>query len=899
MGGSSGRHSQRSRAAAVGALAIPLICWAGAARAQPAGISAGVKTKTGECLGLLNEGQLQEALARCNDALREDPRYGPARLLKVRALVATKAYASAVAEARAAAGTLRGEDAAELESWRGLALVKLARYEEARVALEAAAAGRPADALTHLQLCKLHAMRGMQRYAKRSIAACEAYLTHRPNEEAWTKADAEALLWKAYAHRAGGDYAPMQAACTEMERRAVTPVDKALAQVCSVRAMALSGNCGGAIASGQRLLKTRNPQVYQALISCYLRRGEEAPGALERKLAEARRIGAEYRLRQKDDPRAWIFSSLVEFAAGRSKPAVELLKQAEQVTRNPAERLSVSKKIASVYLENDNPLAAEEQLRAILRFAPQDPEVRHQLGRLIAKREPPAALAFLAEAARLAPTIPLFCLDHGAALRSGGELPKAVREHQRCTEIAGISGTDLDRAWLELASDHYVAKQLDEAIEIYGRLAGGRGQADSPARKQALEGLTQSLIARAFTYLPTSEGGGDLAAASRQLELAEAKNPGQTAVLHNLAVVRLLQERPAEAVALLAPVFGGGGTRDPAGDADVRAAAHVYARGLEAIGNLPAAAQVLRRFSDPAALGPILDHAAILLRLRRPEEALGVLSAAPARLKTAPEIERSLAVCQLHRAAQLYGSDEPSAATTSLLVSSLGAAKAAARHLEPRERGYLNGLELLVLLRSSQGRGLAQKARTYARSVAPDVAESLLGRGGLSGLLSAAAYADQDYEGAAQLAQKELAHLGTRGDEEARARDSLKQILGFSLLAQGAKLYNHDQPAKASEKIKRAAQLLDGDMDELRFAQAVLDYSAGRRDSGVRALRNVNPRKIPEAYANLGIAADDTGDYRAAYDLFRRYVQSPAAKAPRVKHWLELKEKLYALEAAP
>ena len=91
-------------------------------------------------------------------------------------------------------------------------------------------------------------------------------------------------------------------------------------------------------------------------------------------------------------------------------------------------------------------------------------------------------------------------------------------------------------------------------------------------------------------------------------------------------------------------------------------------------------------------------------------------------------------------------------------------------------------------------------------------------------------------------------------------------------------------------QIARAANARVG-TDDVAHGLAVLDLLEGRTGVAIVALDKVAP-KIPEAYINLGIAYEKTGEPLKALEAWRKARKAGVRFAP-LADWIESKERIY------
>ena len=585
------------------------------------------------------------------------------------------------------------------------------------------------------------------------------------------------------------------------------------------------------------------------------------------------------------DARAW-----VELKQGHAQAALQASRRLEQLApgaegkRKATLTYRATVLQAAAYAMLGSREQALTRYRRALELSPGDADAHHELGLLYGAGEVQTSLEHFEEAARLAPEVERYCLDAGAAARRGRQVQRALAHHKRCVELdPGSVPALLELGASQLGAAATDPAQLDAAVETYTRAT--QAEAPSDQKQLATRALVLALELRAHDRLRPKTGEPDLAAASRDLEAVLAADRSHVSAARNLAVVRLLQKRPADAAALLRPVLAQGGQT-------ARELSALAARAMVENNELDEAARVLEQ--HPAPGGPhALEEIHVALRLGRTDRAARVAAAVPAGAGDAVASARAVGLAHLYHAAALLaqGKAESNAAAETELR------QIPERSLEKNEQAYYEGASLLTAIRLGRREGLQARVQSFQKRVSPELAQGMLGPGGMQALVAAGHYLARNYGEAADAAQKALTGSRGAGEEAARA---LKQLYGYALLAQASRAYGRGGAKAAEKDVKKAGTLLEGS-DDLAFAQAVLGYSAGKKDAATRAWKRMDGHRIPEVYANLGIAADDAGDRKGAYDLYRRYVAAAGGgrDSERVRRWIDLKERFFNFKEGP
>ncbi len=710
--------------------------------------------------------------------------------------------------------------------------------------LERVAKQRPDSAEVRAVLARTHSALGQPR---RALERAEEYLRVRPKE--LEAQDTPILRLAAQSAFQAGQH-----------RRAIDPLER--------------------LARGAGEDKGPNVRMLRNLAVAYAAAGRSSDAVA----VMARLPAAEAEAPETLDARAW-----VELKQGHAQAALVAGRRLEQLApsadgkRKATLTYRATVLQAAAYAMLGNREQALARYRRALELSPGDADAHHELGLIYGSGEVQTSLEHFEEAARLAADVERYCLDAGAAARRARQLQRALAHHKRCVELdPGSVPALLELAASELGAAAVDPTQLDAAVETYTRATQAQAPADQ--KQLATRGLVLALEIRAHDKLRPKTGEPDLGAASRDLEAVLAADRSQLTATRNLAVVRLLQKRPADAVALLRPVLVQGGQA-------ARELSALSARAMVENNELDEAARVLEQHPANDA-AHTLEEIYVTLRLGRTDRAAKVAATvAPGSSDNAVSAARAVGLAHLYHAAALLAqgkADSTAGAETELR-------QIPERSLEKNEQAYYEGASLLTAVRLGRREGLQARVQSFQKRVSPELAQGMLGPGGMQALVAAGHYLARNYGEAADAAQKALAGAKGAGEEAGRA---LKQLYGYALLAQASRAYGRGGAKAAEKDVKKAGGLLEGS-DDLAFAQAVLGYASGKRDAATRVWRRLDGHRIPEVYANLGIAADDSGDRKAAYDLYKRYVAAGGRDSERVRRWIDLKERFFNFREGP
>ena len=830
-----------------------------------------VEDATAECREFLGEGLAGQALAKCNEVLRESPGYVPALILRARALISLGKYEQASAETGGLGRGADGQQLAELASWRGFALFKLERFADARLSLKTAVAGMPSNALAHLHLCKLFPKQPGTRYAEESVTACDDYLRNRPDDRAWQRADAEVLMWKSYALHALNKPRAMMTACEEMKTRAATPINRNLADVCIVRASAEIGDCDRAVSSATALLDTKNPQIYWSLLHCHT---EVRPP----KLGAARAVAAAYKAAHPNDVRAWMWSSRVELDSGQYEAALRPLSEVEQ-RGTASQRFQASRWVAKIYLEQGRRDDAIAKLEAILKEQPDDAATHHQLGQLFSTANPERAMTYFATATQLAPQSTPFCIDFGRALRKAKRLNDAIDQHVVCRD----QNPDASEPRIELGLDYFLAGNDAAAVQEYRTALQ-----TAPENVTAQQGAADVLNHLAFAAFRS----GDTNDAEKLLVESRTLDRKSPTTASNLAVVYLAKSKFKNAIEVLEPLVKSAQSPIPH-----RLLGEAYAglgQWAQAANHYASAAKEAQKKRNRQLVAEIYTaYGPALLRAGDHDQAIEILQQSVdmgSKMRSA-----RAAKLNLQRARYERGVFNIKNGRFKRGASDLEATKRNATGLSVAQRQA----QTMFLLTAYLELGRAAAARPLLRQLKSSSAgtkgwlKAPYDQGGVPFVLAYAAYVQGtgSRRSAAALtnATRQLSRFTTRGPRDLRMKSRDLAWTAWSLLAY--EQFRQDKTKAAAESLAKAEKFVrQGRGWTVDHNRAVLTMKT--KGSNARKVLERLSKDHAEALVNLGILHDRAGEHRRAHDAWVR-AKTRGVRISRLQSWIDRKQQLF------
>jgi len=498
---------------------------------------------------------------------------------------------------------------------------------------------------------------------------------------------------------------------------------------------------------------------------------------------------------------------------------------------------------------------AVEQYQLARQVQPDHPGIAYRLGLVLARlgRDEEAARE-LRQAARLAPQDPWPVAQQANLLRRTGRLDEALALHLRL-----VREQPAEPLFRVFAAESLLAKGM--LAEARAEVAEGRRLLpDHPA---LVEVQARLLGQEAQHFL--RDGKPEQAAA--QLTAALRLAPEEPTLLFGQALLQIRQGQLAQGQQLLEKIATRMKPVDPA---------VVLAHG-----------EALALLGRPAEASPLLDRAA---------SALG---------------EGDYRV--VHTRALLAASRGDEEAALDLLATLDGPAAEVAVRNQARLQVRLAG-EQLAEGRGKQARQLlAQAERTADRLPAPQARQ-------LRRVLVTALLEGKEYGRAQEVlktlrkdlpADEDLLYLEAYADyrrsqldrawAEIKDRPGLRQAgrlaeLGRQILHRQAAAQLRRGNAAAAERLLQQLQgLPGGELDAVRHDLALVDWLRGRGPAATAKLTALAARgTVPEAELNLGLLADQRGEKRRAYDLYRLYLARGGGElAATVRELVEAKERVF------
>lgn len=517
--------------------------------------------------------------------------------------------------------------------------------------------------------------------------------------------------------------------------------------------------------------------------------------------------------------------------------------------------------VGDVKLAKGDVKGAEADLRKAVQMAPQAVNIQVSLARsLIAQKRNDEAVALLENAAKTQPTVEVYAAL-GTVARRAGQYQKAIEAHEKV--IAQIPGSP--RGHLLIGADRYAIGEWDLAIDSYGQALKL-----APEEPNAKHWLALCLNHRARAR---SEKG-RLEDAARDLRRAFDLEPLAITGL-NLGAVALAQKNPTEARQALtrASALPGATWRHQlllgyAALADGDAAASVTAFEQAAKLTQEDIAQSEIYAGWALAKLELGEFEVALQRLNEQGKSKAAISVLQGNLPIAL-VRRALAAI---RAGKVDDAEKDLAAVEKLRTSKVTDTTRLidlARALSDIERG-----------RHGQAVAGFKKSLGGATFTAPQA---------LSYFTAYAEY--RRGEPAAARKQLQTALKGAGKPEKEWAASLTKAID-----RRDGELSYLKGNLPGAEKALKAA----GDADPLNpyviANKASVAYRKNQRPAALKGWQQVEDA-IPEAAANLGIAAQEKGDASEAVDHYAKYLAANGGRSGQVREWVDRLVSLYGLKA--
>ena len=818
-----------------GAGALALGAWLGRAEAQRGGGS-GAQQQTDACKAALDTKEFGKAEAACREALAADPNMHDARRLLITLLIAQGKVAEAHQEAKASVE--QGKNNADLAVMQGVAIYEAAdkkiggaAWSDALPLLERTPQGSPAQAwLGYRYLCRYYVHDPA--YSAKSAQACVDFRKSRPEE--YKVLDGESLQSQGYAYLALKDYPSMLKACDDLARMGGTDKEKSIGNICAGQAMALKGDCRGAIPRLEPLVKLRSPQVLKALAGCYLDITPPRAG-------DAQRIAEQYKVLKPKDPKAYLLLADVYL---RQKKHLDALRELSTAKQLAPDSLEVRLLRAEVLMASKKLVEAASELEEARKMAPEDVAVPTRLAQLyVLQKQPKKAVALLE---------PLV----GAVDKKFAEKPE---ERARVRAMLGFAYIGAGRGLEGVGA-------LEEATKLDARNAE----------------LKQGLLNQLLTLGVGAGQKGKLEDAEKFLVRARQIDGKSVTANRNLGVLYLLRKKPEKALEPLQAWQQATGQRDRDSNLLLARAHLMMGKPVDAIGSLTTARDALRAAPPGPALAEILvELGPLQLAGGQVEDAVKTLEqarlAAEGDDKLRQAASRNLSIAFLARSKLANRTPEQVATDLEQIVSmdALAANEKAGvicglalAHLDLGKAQ--NALEELEAAR--KGGGCKFKAPYDKLGAEFWEAYALYREGRTAGL-------EKAIETFKKLSGKAAGKVG----------QSMKEVLQAAYIRLAVEQYDRGETRKADASLKQAGKVGakdEGRQRELKHNLAVIELAGGDVSGAKGVLEKMgnNPR---EASVNLGLILERQGNTKGALDLWRR----SGSRLAKVRGWIDVTER--------
>ncbi len=506
-----------------------------------------------------------------------------------------------------------------------------------------------------------------------------------------------------------------------------------------------------------------------------------------------------------------------------------------------------------------------------------------RLGRLyLAQKNYDAALGVLERAAQAAPDdleIARGLAEAYAATRAPRDQLVAVGERLAkagdAESLVAAGG-----AFFAAGDDARAAKLFDAALALDGKARRAR-----TGLQMALTRAAQSAIGR-----------GDLAAAEKAVTRARELDPEGVQANRNLGLVLIVAKKYAEAERPLQAAA----KKVPHDVVVNRLLGRAYAgmkRRDDAIKAWEEAAQTALRTRGPALAEVYVDLGPAYVEAGKLDQAIGVLDTAvreAGQTAALAPAQRNLALALYRRG--LERMKDGKLAEGALEDLSRAAATATAKGaLTAKEQAALScaaSLGALAAGKSAQAEeGLARAVHDGGCTWKPPFEKV-----GSEFFAAYADYRDSQSASRREAAAKTFQKLVPKAS--ASLAPLLRDLVRSSYELEGYDLYQRGEEKRAAVALRSAAKLGAGkDLRELENNLAVIDTTEGHYVAAEKKFEELGARP-PESMVNLGILVDREGDARRALELYRRGAEH-GAHAPRLREWIDVKERLLSSGDAP
>jgi tetratricopeptide (TPR) repeat protein len=596
------------------------------------------------------------------------------------------------------------------------------------------------------------------------------------------------------------------------------------------------GACSQAITLYERLLNeaSRQPSIYYNLGTCYLKNNRPA---------DAQREGELYARAKQQDPKGHV---LVGDAFYEQKNYARALSAFQQAERLDAVSGPIKTRIGKSYLAMKNYAAARTVLEQASMAQPGDLEVLSALVEVYTAMGAPWE--------RLGPIVEKLAAN-----------------------------TKDPRAQMAAGGAYFSTGRDDRAEQSYQNVL-----AVEPNNGGAKSALARVLNRKAGLALEKNE----LTRAEQLLLEAQRMVPDDLMTQRNLGLVFIVAKRYLEAESVLQRSL-----RKVPNDMIVN---RLLARSLvgqsknqQAVAAYEKAAQTALRMRGPDLAGIYAELGPLYLEADRVDQAITVLEQAIKEAGASSVMQaaqRNLAIAYFRRGIERL---RDSKQAESALEDIVRAVQAPRGTLTTRELAAVSCGEAFAALRTNK---VQEAEEAFARAIAA---------GGCSlkppydklGVTFFAAYAN--YRDSQSLAKRESAlkvfsQLASRATSP--SGDWLKLLLRSTYELLAFDYYQRSDEKRAEQFLRNALKVPSrGERRELDHNLAVLDLINGRTAQAERVFDALGG-KPSESLVNLGILRDRQGDARKALEFYKR-AQERGARAPKLKEWIDVKERLFEVRS--
>ncbi len=592
------------------------------------------------------------------------------------------------------------------------------------------------------------------------------------------------------------------------------------------------GECSKAITLFEKLLADapKQPSIWYHLGGCY--------GKVNR-WADAKRVAEQYAQAAPRDARAHLLVGEARHELRDYPGAIAAFEQAKKLEpQNPL----VARGLGRTFVAQKSFSSAIGVLESADRAKPDDPEIMIELAEAyVQTRQPPAKLTAIAD-----------------RLAKAGDAESLAE--------AGVAA--------------YAANDDARAVKLFEQ-----AREKSPAQRRARNGEQMALARQAQADL----GKGDLASAEAALTKAQALDPESVQGNRNLGLVLVLEKKWPDAERVLKLAL----KKVPRDLVVNRLLGRVYVatkRRDDALHAYETAAQTALRTRGPALAELYAELGPVYIDAGRLDQAVTVLDTAVKEAGQTPALaaaQRNLAIAFFRRGLERL----KDAKLAEAALDDLGRAAATPKPtFSAKESSAAVCASALAALAAGKAQ-LAQDGFARAAHEGGCQFRAPYDKIGLDFFSAYAQYRDtqspQKRDAAAKAFQKFLPKA--TGALQAQLRDLIRS--SFELEAYD--YWVRGEEGKAAAAIRNAGKVASkGERRELDHNLAVVEMAEGKSAAAQKAFEELGQRPA-EALVNLGILYDRAGDSKRALELYRR-ANERGARAPKLREWIDVKERLLA-----